>query len=167
MKYILITCHRREHLEEKKKNLHDAIKQLSKIGAVIKYISHPNYKIPAWVSRIKNVEVLEPVEHGRFYELLKGCYFVLTDSGGLQEECAIIGKPCLVMRDTTERPESIMAGCAKLIGWNSENIAMNCADLISNADARSKMINTDKNIYGAPGAGKRIYECIRTFCKKL
>jgi UDP-N-acetylglucosamine 2-epimerase (non-hydrolysing) len=158
-KTILVTCHRREHLSEKKYQLDEALNKLSMIdGIKIKYITHPNYLTKS----IKNIKLIEPQPYDKFLQMINDCYFILTDSGGLQEEAAILGKPCLVMRNNTERQESIDMGISKLIGWKADTIYKECLSLIMNNTAYSSMLSKEsKYLYGKPGAGKRIYEYIK------
>jgi UDP-N-acetylglucosamine 2-epimerase (non-hydrolysing) len=91
------------------------------------------------LSGLTNIELLEPLDHSSFINLLKQCTFILTDSGGIQEEVTFIGKPVLIIRDTTERPEGIYAGTARLVGTKAVNIIASCKELLENAEILASM----------------------------
>jgi UDP-N-acetylglucosamine 2-epimerase (non-hydrolysing) len=159
--YILVTCHRRENLHDKKEHLHVALSKLSS-EIKIKYIKHPNYSMPvAELRRLFGVDILEPQSYDKFLYLIKNCRFIVTDSGGLQEEAAIFMKPCLVIRDSTERMESIKLGVARLIGWQAEDIYRECFRLLDDFSLSTMVNNDSPFLYGQPGAGRRIYDELR------
>lgn len=160
-KYILITGHRRENFGKGFSNIFHAIKKLSIDFPDLKFIYpvHLNPKVRVPVSKIlgdqKNVKLIEPQDYIHFILLLKNCYVVMTDSGGIQEEAPSLGKPVLVLRETTERPEAVDAGTVKLVGSNKENIVNELSKLIKNRDIYNKMANS-VNPYGDGLASQRI-----------
>jgi UDP-N-acetylglucosamine 2-epimerase (non-hydrolysing) len=118
---------------------------------------NPNVREPV-LSRLgdlPNVHLLDPLQYEPFSLLLKYCYFVLTDSGGIQEEAPSLGKPVLVMRQTTERPEAVEAGTVELVGTDVEHIVRACARLIDDP-AHYKKMSEAHNPYGDGQAAKRI-----------
>jgi len=108
----------------------------------------------------ENVHLIQPLDYEPFAYLLKNCYLVLTDSGGIQEEAPSLGKPVLVMRDKTERPEAIYAGTVKLVGANKNAIIKETARLIEDPDVYAAMSKAH-NPYGDGNACDRIVEVIK------
>jgi UDP-N-acetylglucosamine 2-epimerase (non-hydrolysing) len=108
---------------------------------------------------IPNVFLIEPLDYPYLIWLMEKCYFVLTDSGGIQEEAPALGKPVLVMRDVTERQEGVEAGTAKLVGTKYENIVSRMKELLDNLDAYTKMTNA-VNPYGDGTTSKKIVEIL-------
>jgi UDP-N-acetylglucosamine 2-epimerase (non-hydrolysing) len=106
--------------------------------------------------------LLDPLDYPRFIALMQQCYFVLTDSGGLQEEAPSLGKPVLVMRDVTERQEGIDAGTAKLVGTDYTAIVDSMELLLNNANEYQKMAQA-VNPYGDGNASKRMLEIVKSF----
>jgi UDP-N-acetylglucosamine 2-epimerase (non-hydrolysing) len=106
-----------------------------------------------------NVLITEPLEYGSFSALLDRCQLVLTDSGGIQEEGPSLGKPVLVMRDTTERPEAVAAGTARLVGTDSNDIVAEVSRLLDDAAAYDAMANA-VNPYGDGAAARRALEAM-------
>jgi len=160
-KIILITGHRRESFGKTFENICYALKTLAetfKESETI-YPVHLNPNVCQPVNRIlrkiKNVHLLEPLGYPYLVWLMKRAYFVLTDSGGIQEEAPALGKPVLVMRDTTERPEGIEAGTAKLVGTQRENILKEAATLLTNKREYERMAKAT-NQYGDGKAADRI-----------
>lgn len=164
--YVLITGHRRENFGQGFINICEAISELSE-----KYPDHnfiypvhlnPNVQDP--VKKIlgdkKNVYLLEPQTYLPFISLMMNSKIILTDSGGVQEEAPSLGKPVLVMRDDTERPEAITAGTVKLVGTNKQIIIDEVSDLIENEDSYKKMANA-VNPYGNGKASERILKILR------
>lgn len=140
-KYVLITGHRRENIGKAFFNIMEAFNYLSKKFPKINFVFpiHPNplvRKIFKEIPSVNNFHIIEPLEYPYFLMLLNYSYFVVTDSGGIQEEAPVLGKPVLVLRDTTERNECIDVGVVKLIGSNKENVITEIENLI-----------TDKEIY--------------------
>ena len=160
-KTILVTGHRRESFGGGFENICLAIKQISKNKKVqIVYPVHlnPNVQEPVkrMLSDIDNVFLIPPQDYVPFIFLMKKAYIILTDSGGVQEEAPSLGKPVLVMRDTTERPEGIDAGTAKLVGTNASKIKSSVQLLLDNKDEYNKMAKA-VNPYGDGNASKMIY----------
>jgi UDP-N-acetylglucosamine 2-epimerase (non-hydrolysing) len=172
---ILITSHRRENFGPGLVNICQAIKELAEVFPDIHFVYpvhlNPNVKNPVnqilgsetkfhdKIYRRKNIHLIKPVSYIQFIALLNRSYLILTDSGGVQEEAPSIGKPVLVMRKTTERPEGIEAGTAKLVGINQEKIFENVRNLIIDNDAYKKMAKA-VNPYGDGKASKRIVDTI-------
>lgn len=164
--FILITAHRRENFGEGIIQLSDALLYLSDMYPNVHFVypvhRNPNIYEPVTkrLAGIENVHLIEPLDYEAFLYLLKHCKFVLTDSGGLQEEAPSLGKPVLVMRDVTERPEAVAAGTARLIGANAEKIIANCTDLIDNELSYTDM-TTRVNPYGDGTASQKIVAVLR------
>jgi len=106
-----------------------------------------------------NFHLIDPLGYEPFVYLLKHCYIVLTDSGGIQEEAPSLGKPVLVMRDVTERPEAVDAGTVRLVGANRERIVANVSELIDNTASYKKMSRA-YNPYGNGKACSRIIDVL-------
>ena len=106
------------------------------------------------------MHLIEPLDYEPFVFLLKHCYIVLTDSGGIQEEAPSLGKPVLVMRDVTERPEAVEAGSVRLVGANREHIVKNITELLENEEAY-RMMSRAHNPYGDGKACGRIIDVLR------
>tara|TARA_B100001057_G_C22831170_1_gene943453 strand:- start:926 stop:2083 length:1158 start_codon:yes stop_codon:yes gene_type:complete len=163
--YILITVHRRENFGSGLKEICSAINELSKIYREIKFILpvHMNPNIKNEVKRAlgnkKNIYLIKPQNYINFVYLLKQCHIVLTDSGGIQEEAPSLGKPVLVMRDKTERPEGVIAGTLKVIGSSRDSIVKETSLLINNKKIYKKM-SISKNPYGNGKSSKKIAEFI-------
>jgi UDP-N-acetylglucosamine 2-epimerase (non-hydrolysing) len=144
-KLILVTGHRRENFGEGLIHICEAITEiaLQKPESYIIYPVHlnPNVQKPvqAILKGIDNVFLLEPLEYLTFLYLMKNSFFILTDSGGIQEEAPALGKPVLVMRDTTERPEAVEAGTAKIVGADKQTIIRESLELFNNPEAYQQM----------------------------
>ena len=125
---------------------------------------NPNVKIPVKKSlgNIKNIHIIKPLEYEPFICLLKNCYFVLTDSGGIQEEAPSLGKPVLVMREATERPEALKAGTVKVVGTDIKNIVDKSDELIKNKKIYNKMAEKN-NPYGNGKSSIKIIEYIKRY----
>jgi len=160
-KFVLITGHRRENFGEGFLNICNALKELAlkypDIDFVYPVHLNPNVRKPVndILSNIKNIYLIEPLDYVPFVYLLSKSYLVLTDSGGIQEEAPSLGKPVLVMRDTTERPEAIEAGTVMLVGTNKNNIVLNVSKLIEDEIYYKKMAYAH-NPYGDGYASKKI-----------
>lgn len=165
-KYILITAHRRENFGHGIQEIIKSIKELSKRYPKINFVypvhKNPNIIIPVEkeLSNIKNVNLIDPLSYEELLLLLKNCFFVLTDSGGLQEEAPSLKKPVLVLRDVTERPEAISGGTARLVGAKYENILKNCISLIENESEYNQMAN-NYNPFGHGTASIQIADFIQ------
>ena len=162
---IMITAHRRENLGEPMKNMFRAIRRVMDEYPDIKaiYPIHMNPVVRETANEIlggdDRIHIIEPLEVLDFHNLLSRSYLILTYSGGIQEEAPSLGKPVLVMRDTTERPEGIKAGTLKLVGTDEEVIYQNFKQLLSDKDEYSKMSNAS-NPYGDGFACKRIADIL-------
>ncbi len=164
-KLIMITAHRRENLGEPMKNMFRAIKRIIDENEDIKaiYPIHMNPIVRDAANEIlgntDRVRIIEPLEVLDFHNFLSRSHMILTDSGGIQEEAPSLGKPVLVMRDTTERPEGIKAGTLKLVGTDEEVIYSTFKELLENQDAYEKMSKAS-NPYGDGLASKRIADIL-------
>lgn len=163
-KIILVTGHRRENFGEGFKNICKAINQLaSRDDVQVVYPVHPNPSVKKsvedYINAKKNVYLIDPLEYLPFAYLLSKSYLVLTDSGGIQEEAPSFGVPVLVMRDTTERPEGVMAGTVKLVGSNISAIVENASLLIDSQQAYDEMANK-VNPYGDGHAAIKIADAL-------
>ena len=164
-KLIVITAHRRENLGEPMHNMFRAIRRIMDEHPDIKaiYPIHMNPLVRAAANEelggCDRIHIIEPLEVLDFHNFLANSYLILTDSGGIQEEAPSLGKPVLVMRDTTERPEGIKAGTLKLVGTDEEVIYQNFKELIENQDAYEAMSKAS-NPYGDGFASKRIADIL-------
>lgn len=162
---ILITAHRRENLGEPMKNMFRAIKRVMDEHPDVKafYPIHMNPVVRETADAIlggdERIRIIEPLEVIDFHNFLNKSYLILTDSGGIQEEAPSLGKPVLVMRDTTERPEGIEAGTLKLVGTNEETIYKEFKKLLENKEEYAKMSGAS-NPYGDGLASKRIADIL-------
>lgn len=159
-KMILVTGHRRENFGQGFEEICFALSSLAENKEVqIVYPVHLNPHVQEPVNRIlashDNIFLLPPQEYLPFVYLMEKSYFIITDSGGVQEEAPSLGKPVLVMRDTTERPEAVEAGTVKLVGANKEQIVSESEKLIKNVNAYKKMAKAH-NPYGDGQAAAKI-----------
>jgi UDP-N-acetylglucosamine 2-epimerase (non-hydrolysing) len=164
---ILVTAHRRESFGEGFEQICAALAELAERSDVqIVYPVHPNPNVRKSVDRHlrgrSRVSLIEPLEYVPFVALLMQSSIVLTDSGGIQEEAPSLGKPVLVMRDKTERPEAVLAGTAKLVGTRRECIVAECNRLLDDPEAHGSMARAH-NPYGDGRASQRIGVTIRQF----
>lgn len=159
--FVLITAHRRENFGTGLDNICFSIHELAKANPDLHFIYpvHLNPKVKEVVERkladVPNVVLIPPQDYKDFAWLLRHCLLVLTDSGGIQEEAPALGKPVLVMRDTSERPEAITAGTAKLVTTDPEMVIRETQRLISNAAAFEAMARA-VNPFGDGQAAERI-----------
>lgn len=162
---IMITAHRRENLGEPMKNMFRAIKRVMDEHPDVKaiYPIHMNPVVRETADSIlggdERIRIIEPLEVLDFHNFLNRSFMILTDSGGIQEEAPSLGKPVLVMRDTTERPEGIAAGTLKLVGTEEETIYNEFKKLLENEEEYAKMSNAS-NPYGDGFACKRIADIL-------
>ncbi|GEL04750.1 MULTISPECIES: non-hydrolyzing UDP-N-acetylglucosamine 2-epimerase [Rummeliibacillus] len=160
---ILLTAHRRENLGEPMRHIFKAVKRLIDEfnNLQIVYPIHMNPAVREIANEIlgdeSRVHLIEPLEVFDFHNFAKRSYMILTDSGGVQEEAPSLGKPVLVLRDTTERPEGIQAGTLKLAGTNEETIYQLASQLLTNEEAYNGMAHA-ANPYGDGHASERIVE---------
>ena len=162
---IMLTAHRRENLGEPMHHMFRAIKRIVDETPDIKVI-YPIHMNPVVrkaadeeLGGDDRIRIIEPLEVLDFHNFLSRSYLILTDSGGIQEEAPSLGKPVLVMRDTTERPEGIAAGTLKLVGTNEETIYKEFKNLLDNKDEYEKMSKAS-NPYGDGFACKRIADIL-------
>lgn len=170
-KLVLITGHRRENFGEGFINICHAIKDLSESFPNVDFVYpmhlNPNVRKPIHevfgedLTVYHNLFFIEPLEYLSFVFLLEKAYIVLTDSGGIQEEAPGLGKPVLVMRDTTERPEALEAGTVKLVGTNYVKIVNEISQLLNDTNYYDKMSKA-VNPYGDGHACERIIESFKT-----
>lgn len=160
-KLILITAHRRENLGEPMHHMFRAIRRVLDEHPDIKAL-YPIHMNPAVrtaareeLSGCDRLHIVDPMDVIDFHNVLAASYLVLTDSGGIQEEAPSLGKPVLVMRDTTERPEGVKAGTLKIVGTHEDTIYKAFSDLLENQDAYQRM-STASNPYGDGHASERI-----------
>lgn len=162
---ILITAHRRENQGEPMRQMFRAIKRIIDETPDVKavYPIHMNPVVRATAKEIfgedENIRIIEPLEVIDFHNLLAQSHLILTDSGGIQEEAPSLGKPVLVMRDTTERPEGVEAGTLKLVGTDEEVIYKSFKELLENQSVYEKMSKAS-NPYGDGHASERIVKII-------
>ena len=162
---IMITAHRRENLGEPMRNMFRAIKRVldehNNVKAI--YPIHKNPIVRELASEIfgedERIHIIEPLDVIDFHNFLSRSYMILTDSGGIQEEAPSLGKPVLVMRDTTERPEGIQAGTLKLVGTQEDVIYHNFTVLLDNEEEYNRMAKAS-NPYGDGEASKRIVDIL-------
>lgn len=167
-KLVLVTGHRRENFGEGFLNICKALKEIAKNEEVqIVYPVHlnPNVQKPVFelLGDIGNIHLLEPLPYESFVWLMNKCYLIITDSGGIQEEAPSLGKPVLVMRDTTERTELLELGRSILVGSDSEKIHKECVSLLKDEKKYKFISSNSLNPYGEGDSSKRIIE----FQKKI
>lgn len=166
--YVLITGHRRENFGGGFENICDALADLAARYPSYRFIYpvhlNPNVKGPVHerLGAIENILLIPPKDYRLFVALMKHCYLVLTDSGGVQEEAPGLGKPVLVMRDTTERPEGVEAGTVKLVGAEREAIVDSVSRLLDDATEYQRMSEAN-NPYGDGRAAERIADALRRY----
>ncbi|MGQ7657431.1 non-hydrolyzing UDP-N-acetylglucosamine 2-epimerase [Streptococcus suis] len=162
---IVITAHRRENLGEPMYQMFRAIRRIIDEYPDVKavYPIHMNPLVRQIADEVlsgyNRIRIIEPMEVIEFHNLLSNSYLILTDSGGIQEEAPSLGKPVLVMRDTTERPEGIEAGTLKLVGTDEEVIYRNCKELLDNTKSYSNMAQAT-NPYGDGKTSCRIADIL-------
>lgn len=165
-RYVLVTGHRRENFGEGFESICSALSKLAIDNPSMHFIYpvHLNPNVQAPVKRLlgglDNVHLIEPLGYEPFVFLMQHAYLVLTDSGGVQEEAPGLGKPVLVMRDTTERPEAIEAGTVKLVGTDAELITTEVQHLLDDDELYKKMCRAH-NPYGDGRASQRIVEFLK------
>jgi len=166
---VLITGHRRENFGPGFESICKAIAELARLYPEVQFVYpvhlNPNVRIP--VERIlkslhENVHLIEPIPYKAFIALMDRATFILSDSGGIQEEAPSLGKPVLVMRETTERPEAVSAGCARLVGTEYDNIVREASTLIKDESARIAIASVI-NPFGDGRATERILRVCRKY----
>ena len=163
--FILVTTHRRENLGEPLRNVYKALKKLIEEFPDVEIIFpvHKNPKVREVVNEelgnLAQVHLIEPLDYEPFANLMNRATLILTDSGGIQEEAPSLGKPVLVLRDTTERPEALDAGTVKLIGTDMEKV-YGAAKLLLTDSAEYEKMASAKNPYGDGHAAERIVKIL-------
>ena len=164
-KVILVTCHRRENYGEPMKNIMLALRQIAEMHEDVELV-YPVHLSPVVRDAVKEylegaprVHLIDPLPADEMHNLMGRCYMVMTDSGGLQEEAPALGKPVLVLRKETERPEAVAAGTVKIAGVDQETIVKMADELITSQEAYEKMAHA-VNPYGDGEACRRIAEAI-------
>ncbi len=162
---ILVTAHRRENLGEPMRQIFKAMRRVIDEFSDVKiiYPVHLNPKVQTVAREIlgnnSRVRLIDPLDVLDFHNFMERAYFIMSDSGGVQEEAPSLGKPVLVLRDTTERPEGIKAGTLELVGTNEEDVYRAAKELLINVDKYKKMSEA-VNPYGDGFASKRIVDAI-------
>ncbi len=163
---LLVTTHRRENLGEPMRHVYQAIKSLIEEFDDVEVVFpvHKNESVRSIVREelgdVEGVHLVEPMDYEPFANLMNKAYLILTDSGGIQEEAPALGKPVLVLRDTTERPEAVAAGTVKLVGTDYEQVYETAKHLLTHDSAYETMSNA-VNPYGDGRASERIIEALR------
>ncbi|MBN3582531.1 UDP-N-acetylglucosamine 2-epimerase (non-hydrolyzing) [Algoriphagus aestuarii] len=167
MKLILITSHRRENLEGGLIQICNAVLKLAKTNPEVQFVFflHHNPAVKKTMIELlsngnSNIMLLPPLSYPEFLAVMNRCHFILTDSGGLQEEAPSFGKPVLLLRDNTERPEGVDAGCVKLIGTAYNSIVNESQELLDSFTSYQKMI-VKENPFGSGESSKLIKEWLK------
>ena len=163
-KIIGVTSHRRENFGDGLKNIAAALRDIAgREDVALIFPVHLNPNVRAIMTEtlcdLPNVAMIEPLDYPSFVAVLDRCSFMLTDSGGVQEEAPALGKPVLVMRDTTERPEGVEAGTAKLVGTSKEKIVEEANKLLDNKDYYENMARAH-NPFGDGHSSERIADIV-------
>ena len=162
-RFILVTGHRRENHGEGFIRICRALRRIAEANPQVHIVYpvhlNPNVQQPvnALLKEIDNVHLIDPLQYEEFVYIMKQSYFIITDSGGVQEEAPSLGKPVLVMRETTERPEAVEAGTVKLVGTEEETIVVQAQKLLDDHEVYDKM-NKAHNPYGDGKASERIVD---------
>ncbi|HEX2223785.1 MAG TPA: UDP-N-acetylglucosamine 2-epimerase (non-hydrolyzing) [Thermoanaerobaculia bacterium] len=158
---VLVTVHRRESFGEPIREIFSALRELAEVFPEVDWVypvhRNPNVRGPAHerLSGLSNLHLIEPLDYKDLVRRLERCHLVLTDSGGIQEEAPTFGKPVLVLRETTERPEGVDAGVARLVGADRARIVAEASRLLRSPDAYQEMARA-VNPYGDGRAAERI-----------
>ena len=170
-KVVLLTAHRRENWGEPMKNIFSAVRKLAEENEDVEIIfpMHRNPLIRELAASSFNgieekIHLIEPLEYLDFANIMAKCYLIMTDSGGVQEEAPALGKPVMVLRTETERPEAVAAGTVKLAGINRDEIYNIASELINNSEAYNKMAHAS-NPYGDGESSIRIANIISEYFK--
>ncbi len=165
---VLVTGHRRENFGDGFENICQSLLQIAKtfpdVNVVYPVHLNPNVREPVnrLLRDVSNVHLIEPLDYLPFVYLMSKATIILTDSGGIQEEAPSLGKPVLVMRDTTERPEAVDAGTVKLVGTDPDNIERNIIELLTN-DVAYHSMSQAHNPYGDGKASQRIIRALADY----
>ena len=166
-KIILVTGHRRENHGQGFIAICESLKEIAQLNPDVQIIYpvhlNPNVQQPVYelLDGIGNIHLMEPLAYPAFVWLMNKSYLIITDSGGIQEEAPSIGKPVLVMRETTERPEALAAGTVILVGSNKEKIILECNNLLTNKEKYNKM-SALHNPYGDGKACEKIIDFVKS-----
>jgi len=167
-KLILVTGHRRENHGQGFINICEALKDIAKINPEVQIIYpvhlNPNVSKPVYqiLSNISNIHLIDPLSYPAFVWLMNCSYLIITDSGGVQEEAPSLGKPVLVLRDTTERPEAVEAGTVILVGTDKAKIVEETQNLLEN----SVLYNRMRELHNPYGSGDACHKII-SFIKNI
>ncbi|WP_319001906.1 non-hydrolyzing UDP-N-acetylglucosamine 2-epimerase [Clostridium algoriphilum] len=170
-KVIMVTAHRRENWGMGIENICKALKIISEENKDVEvlYLVHPNPVVKDMVnsilSGVDRIHLLQPIDTKEIHNLMRKCYLVMTDSGGIQEEAPHLGKPVLVLRDVTERVEAERAGTVKLVGIDIDKIVSNANKLLRNEDEYNQM-SKSINPYGDGNASAKIVDALLNYFKK-
>lgn len=169
-KLVLVTAHRRESFGAGFERICRALANLaSRRDVQLVYPVHPNPNVQDPVNRLlathPNVLLVEPLDYVPFVDLMRRAYLIVTDSGGIQEEAPSLGKPVLVLREKTERPEAVEAGTVLLVGTDADRIAAEAGKLLDHTETHQAMARVH-NPYGDGRASERIHHVIRSFFKQ-
>lgn len=170
-KLILVTCHRRENFGDNLINICQALKTLVNkyTDITILFPVHPNPNVKNVVYELlqhePRIQLCAPIDYKEMVKALKNCYLVLTDSGGLQEEAPALGKPVLVMRSETERPEAVECGASRLVGVATDAIVSHVEELLTDTKVYEKM-SMAGSPYGNGTASKQITNTLLEYLKK-
>ncbi|WP_432222974.1 non-hydrolyzing UDP-N-acetylglucosamine 2-epimerase [Flavobacterium sp. TMP13] len=164
-KIILVTGHRRESFGKGFENLCLAIKEIAQnkdVQVIYPLHLNPNIQIPIMkiLDGIDNVHLINPIDYPSFLFLMNKAYLIMTDSGGVQEEAPSLGKPILLLRSNTERPEALSTGNIRMVGMDKEKIVENVIELLKNRESYLKMSQIN-NPYGDGKASERITEILK------
>ena len=163
--FALVTLHRREHSEHDIENILASLRELSKEIRIILPM-HKNPRVRSVIERelsgIDEITLCEPLGLKDFHFLMRSCYMILTDSGGIQEEATFLGKPTLVLRNTTERPEGVGAGALRLVGTECESILEEAHRLLYDQSSYAEM-SVASNIFGDGHASEKIADVLLNF----
>ncbi len=169
---ILMTAHRRENIGTAMEDMFQAVRQIVDENEDVKLI-YPVHKNPAvreivsrYLAGHDRIRLIDPLDVFDFHNFINKCYLVLTDSGGIQEEAPSLGKPVLVLRDTTERPEGVEAGTLKLVGTKKEDVYREISSLLNDKKAYMDMSRAS-NPYGDGHASERIVEHLIKFLNPM
>lgn len=168
---ILLTCHRRENWGKPMEDIFEAILEVAKEKEDVQiiYPMHMNPNIRKLAHEVfdgqDNIKLIEALDYAPFANLINKCDLILTDSGGLQEEAPALGKPVLVLRTETERPEAVVAGTVRIVGVDKADVLANIKELLENEETYKAMHNAS-NPYGDGKASQRIVAIIKEQVKK-
>ncbi|MFA7215148.1 MAG: UDP-N-acetylglucosamine 2-epimerase (non-hydrolyzing) [Bacillota bacterium] len=165
---ILLTCHRRENIGRPMVEIFNAVRDIADVYSDVEVV-YPVHKNPAVIDTARSIlggreriHLIEPLDYLPFANLMGRCFMVMTDSGGIQEEAPSLGKPVLVLREVTERPEAVQAGTVRLAGVKREDVFKAASELLESDDLYNKMAQA-VNPYGDGRASQRIVDSLLYF----